>query len=348
MEKDSKKRNTKDFLCYEKGITRLTVLLLIIALLMLAVALSFVLYNKPQQSSQVANSTENETKSEETKVSNSSKNEIQKDIEEEEKNDKEKNTVTKKTDNTSKNETSKSSKKSTSKRDWTQNKTEVTNEDVTLEVGSEVTGYESNGIDEWYVLGVEDGKLLITTDKNDEEVELSGRDGYENGIEILNNAVQDYKDGDLAESVRAINVDDINRVTGFNPEEDAYYGKEYTYVDKGTFYDGEKWVTLDEGESIKLKNTSYEYHLKPKNESDIRAYKLLTGKYYWIASTYVACGINNVVGFGMRHLFLGSVKGGNGYLYGSREHEKSLQYCVLPVVILKSDVKINSDGEISK
>lgn len=225
----------RKYLKSEKGMTRLTVLLLIIALLFLVGALSFVLYNKKQQNSQIANTTE--TKSEETEVSNSSKNETEEDDEEK-------------------------TKKSTPKGNWTQDKTEVTNGDVTLEVGSEVTGYEANGIDEWYVLGVENGNLLITTNKGDEEVELSGKDGYENGIEILDNAVQDYDDGNLSESVRSINVDDINRVTGFNPGEDKSYGKEYTFEDKGTFWNGEEWITLKEGDKITLTRTTLFYRFR--------------------------------------------------------------------------------------
>ena len=74
---------------------------------------------------------------------------------------------------------------------WTQNETSVTNGDVTLAVGSRITGYVAKGISDWYVLGAEDGKLLITTKSCSEKVGLHGRDGYTNGVEILNNAVKD-------------------------------------------------------------------------------------------------------------------------------------------------------------
>ena len=74
---------------------------------------------------------------------------------------------------------------------WTQNETSVTNGDVTLAVGSRIIGYVAKGISDWYVLGAEDGKLLITTRSCPEKVRLHGRDGYTNGVEILNNAVKD-------------------------------------------------------------------------------------------------------------------------------------------------------------
>lgn len=100
---------------------------------------------------------------------------------------------------------------------WTQNGTTVTNGDVTLEVGQAVTGYEANGVSNWYVLGAEDGNMLITTNVNVENISLLGRSGYINGIAILNSESLKYSDGNLAKSVRSIDADDINRVTGYSP-----------------------------------------------------------------------------------------------------------------------------------
>ena len=47
---------------------------------------------------------------------------------------------------------------------WTQDKTSVTNGEITLEVGKKVTGYSVKTTGSWYVLGAEDGKLLIRID----------------------------------------------------------------------------------------------------------------------------------------------------------------------------------------
>ena len=124
---------------------------------------------------------------------------------------------------------------------WTQNGTSVTNGDVVLEVGQAVTGYEASGVTNWYVLGAEDGKLLLTTIYAPEKVTISGLNGCANGISILNEAAEKYNDGNLAFSARSINLNDINRVTGYNPEIDQVpigdvsdYGSVVTYYWDGT------------------------------------------------------------------------------------------------------------------
>ena len=88
---------------------------------------------------------------------------------------------------------------SSSSANWTQDKTTVTNGDITLEVGSRITGYEANGISDWYVLGAEEGRLLITTKSCSEEVKLKGREGYTHGVEILNNVAKKYTNSIYAE-----------------------------------------------------------------------------------------------------------------------------------------------------
>ena len=175
---------------------------------------------------------------------------------------------------------------------WTQNKTVVTDGKITLEVGTKITGYSVTGYTdlEWYVLGAEDGNLLITTNINPETVTLSGKDGYTGGVETLKLASAKYSDGDLAEKVRAINVDDINRVTGYDPATAGYgsdqvyeYGNQVTYTKKTDgkiyykgskqplteetssstsfeYWNGTSWITLGEEESATLTNTYYNYY----------------------------------------------------------------------------------------
>ena len=108
-------------------------------------------------------------------------------------------------------------------RRWTQSKTTVTNGAVTLNVGSKVSGYEANGVSDWYILGAKDGKLLITTDRNVTTVTLSGQEGYVNGIATLNVTAEAYTDGNFAEGkARTIDVEDVNRVTGYDPNVAKY------------------------------------------------------------------------------------------------------------------------------
>lgn len=146
---------------------------------------------------------------------------------------------------------------------WTQNKTMVTNGDVTLEVGSKITGYTANNISDWYVLGAKDGKLLISTNYSPEKVNLSGESGYTNGVSTLNTSAQSYDDNSLADSVRSINLDDINRVTGYEPTGTnmglSYeYGNELTYFWDGTsnpYYSASNGLTGN----LTLAHTQFKY-----------------------------------------------------------------------------------------
>ena len=132
--------------------------------------------------------------------------------------------------------------------------------------------------------------MLITTSANTETVALSGKDGYTGGVATLNTAAAKYSDGDLADSVRTIDVDDINRVTGYDPATAGYgsgnvneYGNQVTYTKKTDgkiwyqgskqpttqttssytsfeYWNGTSWITLGEEESATLKSTSYYYY----------------------------------------------------------------------------------------
>ena len=82
----------------------------------------------------------------------------------------------------------------------------------------------------WKLLGVENGKLKIISDivgRNPESGEtnvsaskilkLQGKIGYQNVEEELNRVCGLYGKGKYAENARSINVEDINKITGYNP-----------------------------------------------------------------------------------------------------------------------------------
>ena len=98
-----------------------------------------------------------------------------------------------------------------------------------------VSGFDGK----WRVLGVEDGQLLLVTDTyyapfaEDTTngitrsspgsigpdlygLQLSGKDGYDNGVARLNKIGEQYNNSKL-EKGRSINVNDINKITGYNP-----------------------------------------------------------------------------------------------------------------------------------
>ena len=277
---------------------------------------------------------------------------------------------------------------------WTQDKTNVTNGTVTLEVGQAVKGYTANGVGDgkWFVLGAKDGKLLITTNSNQGTVELSGQDGYVNGVSKLNTEGAKFKDTNMAESARSMDVEDINRVTGYNPDvakynegtnnvyqwknevtytlnadgKIHYQGTKYPTTDTTssytsfTYWNGGKWVTLASGESAILAHDGYYYYPQTlsiddskENETIIngsfQAYTLLfagtDGKsYYWLGSQCVTTE-DGSCGFGMRCVQNGFVNerhpcSSDGGIYN---HSGGLR----PVVSLKSNVEVASDGTLS-
>ncbi len=277
---------------------------------------------------------------------------------------------------------------------WTQDKTNVTNGTVTLEVGQAVKGYTANGVGDgkWFVLGAKDGKLLITTNSNQGTVELSGQDGYVNGVSKLNTEGAKFKDTNMAESARSMDVEDINRVTGYNPDvakynegtnnvsqwdnkvtytlssdgKIHYQGTKYPTTDttssytRFTYWNGSNWIPLENEtgkNSVTLTHNYYDYYPQTlsttsSTETTIngssKAYTLLfagtDSDYYWLSSQYVYANVG-VCGFGMRYVGDGFVDGIG--LYASYGYTRSFSNEVRPVVSLKSNVKVASDGTLS-
>ena len=108
------------------------------------------------------------------------------------------------------------------------------------------TTYKSAGYG-WRVLGVKNGKIRLIseefigsgtyTDSSRTEYMLTGQKGYINGIEELNKISGIFGHGKGAEKATSITVEDINEITGYNPETAKYregnfdeYGNKVTYT----------------------------------------------------------------------------------------------------------------------
>ena len=139
---------------------------------------------------------------------------------------------------------------------WTQNKTQLTGTHkttgatVTKEVGENydyacgVSSYTGG----WKILGAENGKLLIMSTKDIGTLPLSGKEGYNTGVAQLDNMCKPY-----GTNARSIKVEDINRVTGYDPNKtgdgkkygqgEMYeYGNKVTYTSSGsTGTNGQKY-----------------------------------------------------------------------------------------------------------
>ncbi len=165
---------------------------------------------------------------------------------------------------------------------WTQNKTSVTNGTTTYTVGDDytydcgVSGYTGG----WKVLGAENGKLLIMSTIDVGTLTLSGKEGYNTGISKLNAMCATY-----GKNSRSITVEDINRVTGYDPTNQGdgtvygagkfyEYGNKVTYTASGSSAtngqnytgsisyehpDGKK-IGTDNVTSITVESTAYYYY----------------------------------------------------------------------------------------
>lgn len=109
----------------------------------------------------------------------------------------------------------------------------LTNGEIILQIGDYVnyscyngTEYAESGFTvnqdsntniKWRVLSAEKGNLLLVSESSLGNLELDGAEGYFNGENLLNTICAIYGHGLNAERARSINVEDINKITGFDP-----------------------------------------------------------------------------------------------------------------------------------
>ena len=120
-----------------------------------------------------------------------------------------------------------------------------------------VATYKSAGYG-WRVLGAKNGKIRLIseefigpgtyTDSSRTYYALTGQKGYINGIEELNKISGIFGHGKGAEKATSITVEDINEITGYNPET-AKYGK-------GNFWEYGNKVTYTRGSGTALSSSA--------------------------------------------------------------------------------------------
>ena len=246
---------------------------------------------------------------------------------------------------------------------------------------------DSNDI-KWRVLGVENGNLLImiTTPQSPAErydYDLVGDKGYNNGISELNNISKIYGHGEYAVGARSINVDDVNKITGYNPLKEAdglphedgevYEYKNgpiiYTLTDDGVTYECKNgsgkslWSKelLDLGankssKTLTIAESTY-YWYEPDNEmymntvmsrEDVK-YKMLFGetkdKLYWLASSYIETNSEEIV-WGMRSVVSGAIN--YSQLWYSGYGYTDSCYCVCPLIALSPDITLTEGTVIEE
>ena len=256
---------------------------------------------------------------------------------------------------------------------WTQSKTKVTGtpkaggNTITREVG-ESFEYDcgvSNYTGGWGILGAENGKLLIMSASNIGTLKLEGKAGYNTGVKQLDDMCELY-----GTNARSIKVEDINRVTGYDPNKTgdgkkyaqwqmSEYGNKVTYTTSGSTgsnvqtYTGELYngryehpdgraIGSNGVTSITETSTYYAYYPDTLTSSSsgttvgiaktTNAYKALFSETYWLASSCVNANDSNS-DFGLRIMYSGGYVN-HRYLWNSGGRASSPSLGVRAVVSL--------------
>ncbi|MBP3830986.1 MAG: hypothetical protein ILA02_01200 [Clostridia bacterium] len=186
----------------------------------------------------------------------------------------------------------------------------VENGNLTLKIGDYVntTPYIVDGKQfdgRWRVLGEENGQVLLvsanyvdfegSTEQSGVPVmTLQGSNGIDNEIAKLNNLGAKFADGTKTEKGRSIKVEDVNRITGYDPtdarldkndltkkglygkDETYQYGNNVTYTIKS---DGEVWYKGDQAVTTE-KSSDYTKFIKLGESSNITEPFTVKSTYY--------------------------------------------------------------------
>lgn len=127
----------------------------------------------------------------------------------------------------------------------------------------------------WKILGIKDGRILLMSTKSVGTKELSGVDGYNNGITYLNDICAPYGTGKGAALARSITAEDINAIVGYNPSNPKNNGKP-SYYDHENEYGAEITYTYVSPTSWTILSTNSAF---PNGTySDAGGFTLMNGK----------------------------------------------------------------------
>lgn len=192
---------------------------------------------------------------------------------------------------------------------------------------------------------------------------LKSQNGFLNSETILNNLCSKLYANPAYGTARSINVDDINNLTGFNPETSNWNDKDYylnnrtkTYTSGGPFWDKNTntFRNATTENPITAENTYYYYTVDenmPLYDTLIEESKTYTGDYseenypmfYWLASRSVRARDSDS---NFRVRFVGSGNVTHWDLFcagtGSGTVEDVRACAVRPIVTLRSSVQIDT------
>lgn len=232
----------------------------------------------------------------------------------------------------------------------------------------------------WRVLGVDEGSLKLISENSVGNLVLKGKKGYIYGIDELNAISFIYGQGKGAKSARSITVQEINDITGYNPNKTGNgevrakgkmweYGNVVTYFWQngkikctGTngltktssytvfkYYDepNKEFVDLGNSETIDLKSCSYNYYPDTLTEST-------SGELKGIAKSSDEYKMLFNEKYWLASSFIGTGDGNVGFgifqldksrvydtnLYEAANTVNSMTYGVKPVILLSNDIEI--------
>ena len=188
---------------------------------------------------------------------------------------------------------------------------------------SEVEGYQDeNG---WSVLGEEDGKLLLlSTYLINNEYVLNGAKDYLNdtGIKKLNTECEKYGNGLYAIGARSIEAEDVDRITGYNPQKTG----------NGEIYNKDKIDEYGNEVTYKIENGNIIYSSKNGSGTSENAnFTMPDGR----KTTGVFWGIYGIA----------SSNKGNVGLYTSFDKDRGANYGIRAVIYIDSNVTLTKGGE---
>ena len=192
----------------------------------------------------------------------------------------------------------------------------VENGNLTLKIGDYVNmapytvdGKQFDG--KWRVLGEENGQVLLvsanyvdfegsTNQSGVPAMRSQGSNGIDNAIDRLNTLSAKFADGTKTEKGRSIKVEDINKITGYDPNESRLDSNDLTKrgpYGKGTIYqygnnvtytiksDGKVWYKGDQAVTTE-KPSRYNKFLKLGESSNIaEPFKMKSTYYYYYPDT---------------------------------------------------------------
>ena len=245
----------------------------------------------------------------------------------------------------------------------------------TYDTNTDETGYTSSQAFEtntsmlWRVINKKDnGEVEIVAVSNvlandgNTGLYLQGQNGYINAEKVLEDLCKKLYTNTSYGTGRSINVEDINSLTGFDPETSEWDNKDYyinnrikTYTSGGPFWDksSNTFKTPTTTNPITVENTYYWYTVNesmPLYDTLIAESKTYSGDYretnyplfYWLGSRCIGAYGSGAF-FYVRGVDSGVVRSWGLFYAGTAGFtgEDAYACAVRPVVTLKSDVKID-------